>query len=157
ENAVVPPAEAEIVTLAPAGSRRRGFAGWRMPGALAASLALLILGGFSGYFLAGFQGERAEALVRESRLAERNAIGTAVSEAREKRLSGAPLEWQSSGARAHGAVPPTRTFRSATGEWCREYEEMVQYDDGTVEHRRGIACRTGDGEWKTRLHSGENS
>ena len=53
-------------------------------------------------------------------------------------------------------MTPTRTFRDSAGEWCREYEEVIR-SGGEVERRRGIACRTGTGEWKTRLQMPDES
>jgi surface antigen len=122
----------------------------RMPTALAASLAALAIGVSSGYLFSELRVQKAVERIQAGRVEDRKVIEAAVTEALEKHLSGASTEWSSPGSGMHGAVTPTRTFRDAAGQWCREYEEVISYG-GDVEHRRGIACRTGEGEWKTRL------
>jgi surface antigen len=123
----------------------------RVPMALAASLAALAIGLSSGYFISELRVQQAIERAQASRLEDRKTIEAAVTEALEKRLSGASIEWASPASGLRGEVTPMRTFRDAAGQWCREYEEVIRYGDD-VEHRRGIACRTGEGEWKTRLH-----
>ncbi len=127
-----------------------------MPTALAASLATLAIGLSSGYFISEMRVEQAVERGQASRIEDRKTIEAAVTEALEKRLSGASIEWASPASGLRGAVTPTRTFRDAGGQWCREYEEVIRYGDD-VEHRRGIACRTGEGEWKTRLQIEDES
>jgi hypothetical protein len=129
---------------------------WRVPTALAASLAALAIGLSTGYFFSEFLVRQAIERTQASRIEDRRTIEAAVTEALEKRLSGASIEWSNPGSGMRGAVTPTRTFRDAAGQWCREYEEVIRYD-GEVEHRRGIACRTGEGEWKTRLQIPDES
>jgi anti-sigma factor RsiW len=142
------------IDRAVANGRRRSS--WRVPTALAASVAILAVGLSSGYVLSEFRVREALERVEANRRDDRRAIEAAVAEALEKRLSGASIEVSNPGSGLRGAVTPTRTFRDAAGEWCREYEEVIR-SGGEVEHRRGIACRTGNGEWKTRLQIGGES
>jgi surface antigen len=129
---------------------------WRVPMAMAASVAMLAIGLSGGYVYSELRVQQAAERAQASRLVDRKTIEAAVTEALEKRLSGASIEWASPASGLRGAVTPTRTFRDATGQWCREYEEVIRYD-GDIEHRRGIACRTGEGEWKTRLQIQDES
>jgi hypothetical protein len=129
---------------------------WRMPLALAASLATLAIGLSGGYLFSELRVQEAVERARASRTEDRKTIEAAVAEALEKRLSGASIEWASPASGLRGAVTPTRTFRDTAGQWCREYEEVIRYGSD-IEHRRGIACRTGEGEWKTRLQIEDES
>ena len=74
----------------------------RVPTALAASLAVLAIGLSSGYVISELRVQQAIERAQASRLADRKTIEAAVTEAREKRLSGASIEWASpaSGLRA---------------------------------------------------------
>jgi surface antigen len=129
---------------------------WRVPMALAASAAMLAIGLSGGYVYSELRVQQAVERAQASRMVDRKTIEAAVTEALEKRLSGASIEWASPASGLRGAVTPTRTFRDAAGQWCREYEEVIRYG-GDIEHRRGIACRTGEGEWKTRLQIEDES
>jgi surface antigen len=129
---------------------------WRVPMALAASVAMLAIGLSGGYVYSELRVQQAVERAQASRISDRKTIEAAVTEALEKRLSGASIEWASPASGLRGAVTPTRTFRDAAGQWCREYEEVIRYGSD-IEHRRGIACRTGEGEWKTRLQIGDES
>jgi anti-sigma factor RsiW len=119
------------------------------PLALAAAIAALAIGLGGGYFLASIRIERAMQELAAARIDERKMIETAVSEALERHVSGVPAQWSSADGR-RGLVTPIRTFRTAGGEWCREYEQVIQLGD-EVETRRGIACRSTEGGWTRRL------
>lgn len=73
----------------------------------------------------------------------RDAVQTAL----EKRTRGQSQHWSMPGV-ARGSVTPRRTWRSASGHWCREFEEMVQLADGRRQTTVGIRCRTTDGRWR---------
>jgi surface antigen len=145
-----------LATIAGAVENGRHQSRRRVPMALAASLAAVAMGLSSGYVLSEFRVRQAVERIEANRIEDRRTIEAAVAEALEKRLSGAAIEWSNPGSGLHGAVTPTRTFRDAAGQWCREYEETIRSGDD-VEHRRGIACRTGNGEWKTRLQIRDES
>jgi surface antigen len=129
---------------------------WRVPMALAASVAMLAVGLSGGYVYSELRVRQAVERAQASRVEDRKTIEAAVTEALEKRLSGASIEWASPASGLRGAVTPTRTFRDTSGQWCREYEEHIRYGSD-IEHRRGIACRTGEGEWKTRVQIEDES
>ncbi|MCS6781175.1 MAG: hypothetical protein NZ555_15895, partial [Geminicoccaceae bacterium] len=104
--------------------------------ALAAGIAGLVL---------GFGGGR---LLPE---AERDApVESAVAEALERHPSGSALRFADRGGSLEGEVVPVRTFRSAEGRWCREYE-MTLRERSQELRRLAIACREDDGRWRTRL------
>lgn len=70
----------------------------------------------------------------------------AVQRALETRPSDQPVQWQASSGPS-GSVTPLRTFKIASGHYCRDYREVVLQDDVPAgEVRR--ACRTTDGVWR---------
>jgi surface antigen len=73
----------------------------------------------------------------------------AFGEALDRRLSGATLTWANPASGSSGSVTPLRTFQTADGRWCREFEARV---DAPVwgERRVGIACREGE-RWRLEL------
>ena len=72
----------------------------------------------------------------------RNALQSALESMRSR----ATYKWQDS-AGSGGSVTPKRTFRIATGHYCREYTEVVSGPAGMASTTR-IACRDADGIWK---------
>jgi surface antigen len=51
-------------------------------------------------------------------------------------------------------ITPVRTFRSESGQWCREFVRVVE-GPSDRETLRGIACREGEGHWRPRIWSHE--
>lgn len=45
-------------------------------------------------------------------------------------------------------VKPTRTWKSVSGHYCRQYELTITEADAAPERNEGIRCRDGDGIWK---------
>jgi len=76
---------------------------------------------------------------------ERAHAEAALQEALETHLSGAPLRWSASDDTA-GSVVPLRTFRIATGHYCRDFRETV-VASGETHDRQATACRDGKGIW----------
>ncbi|HEX5362802.1 MAG TPA: RT0821/Lpp0805 family surface protein [Gallionella sp.] len=55
--------------------------------------------------------------------------------------------WHNPNTGAEVTAMPTRTFKSADGENCREYQTTVTVS-GKKEKAYGTACRQPDGSWK---------
>ena len=70
----------------------------------------------------------------------------ALQQALETHVSGAPLRWSETNGTA-GRVVPLRTFRIATGHYCRDFREIV-VAAGETHDRRATACRDGKGVWR---------
>jgi surface antigen len=61
---------------------------------------------------------------------------------------GQPVVWRNPDSGNRGSVTPVREGRdSATGAYCREYQQTVTVD-GRSEQAYGTACRQPDGSWK---------
>jgi hypothetical protein len=79
--------------------------------------------------------------------AGQRALEAALQDTLETKASGTEVSFASGDADIHGSISPTRTYRSRTGHWCREFSEIVESGD-VREHRRGLACREDSGGWQ---------
>lgn len=66
----------------------------------------------------------------------------------EKTRTGHAVEWTNPDTGNRYSMTPTRTFRNAAGEDCREYS-VWGWIGGYEEKLTGTACRTNDGAWRT--------
>ncbi|HED12969.1 MAG TPA: glycine zipper 2TM domain-containing protein [Gammaproteobacteria bacterium] len=73
---------------------------------------------------------------------ERNA-----QNALEHNRTGQATTWDNPDAGKEVTVIPTRTFRSDSGGYCREYQTDVVVN-GQSQQAYGTACRQPDGSWK---------
>jgi anti-sigma factor RsiW len=121
--------------------------------AMAASIAVLVLGLGGTYVFVDRQVEQRLAKLEAARAADRDIIQATIATALEKQLSGVPVAWRNPESGSSGQVEPVRTFRNAAGQWCREYvlETDVRLGGARSETRRAIACREPEGRWRTRL------
>ena len=55
--------------------------------------------------------------------------------------------WRNPDSGNSGTFTPTRTYQTAEGVYCRDYETTI-YVDGSDETAVGRACRQPDGSWK---------
>lgn len=159
----VPDRLRETVDVGFAARRRDGGdrTGYHRPvlAAMAASLAIMAIGIGAAYVFLESQVERRLARLEAAREADRDIIQAAVAMALEKHLSGVPATWQNPQSGSHGQVEPVRTFRSAGGQWCREYVVTADLRSSArqEEVRRAIACRDDAGQWRTRLELSSES
>jgi hypothetical protein len=77
---------------------------------------------------------------------ERNVAETSRQEALESQLSQQSLEWQSTQSSTAGNIRPIRTFKIASGQYCREFEERLTGITKWDRVRRAVACRR-EGQW----------
>ena len=142
-------AERTSISVAPTPRATTGRR-WLLPVAVAASIAVLAAG-IGGGFLASdarLAGElaRIEAVREKDRL----AFETALQMALETQTSGTSVAWEGAGTGTRGTITPVRTFKSADGQWCREYS-VAPLSDGAAERQHAVACRAPEGHWKVRL------
>jgi surface antigen len=152
----VPDHLARIFAAPPAAAKRSfgwaGFgSGFAVP--IAASLLMLAVSLGGAYAISEWQVERKIARLEAVRAADRQMLATAVTKALETHVSGKPAAWNNPETGSYGTIEPVRTFRAASGQWCREYVETADLVTESVpsERRRGIACRDPDGQWRPRL------
>ncbi len=103
-------------------------------------LAAVAIGALAGAYLGS---EVGKSLDRADRLAMRQTSQTAL----EKNPVGRASSWSNPDTGHSGTVTPTRTYQTASGSPCREYQQTVTID-GKTERAYGRACRQPDGSWK---------
>ena len=103
-------------------------------------LAAVAIGALAGAYLGS---EVGKSLDRADRLAMRETSQTAL----EKNPVGRASSWSNPDTGHSGTVTPTRTYQTASGRTCREYQQTVTID-GRTEQAYGRACRQPDGSWK---------
>ncbi len=103
-------------------------------------LAAVAIGTLAGAFVGS---EVGKSLDRADQLAmERTSQG-----ALESNRSGQVATWNNPDSGHSGSVTPTRTYQTASGDNCREYQQTVTIS-GKTETAYGRACRQPDGSWK---------
>lgn len=68
-------------------------------------------------------------------------------QALEYNPSGQQSVWINPDSGAQVSVTPTRTYQTASGQYCREYQAHVSVG-GKTEQAYGTACRQPDGAWR---------
>lgn len=138
----LPLALARTVRQGFAARRRKAVArvALRWAGPVAAAIAILIGGN------QWIEHRIEEALVeREQRIAA--LTDAAVQQALETALSGVPVAVSDAEVGSTVSITPTRTYKSESEHWCREFVEKVMIDGEQVT-RFGLACREKDGGWQ---------
>ena len=65
----------------------------------------------------------------------------------ENNRTGQSASWSNPDNGNSGTVTPTKTYQTASGQNCREYQQTVTVG-GKTEEAWGTACRQPDGTWK---------
>lgn len=65
----------------------------------------------------------------------------------ESNRSGQVSQWSNPDTGNSGSVTPTRTYRSKSGQVCREFQQTIIVG-GREENGFGTACREADGSWR---------
>jgi len=105
-------------------------------GQLAATAAGALIGALAG-------SEAGKSLDRADRMyAARTTQSTL-----EQAPSGSTSTWSNPDTGHSGSVTPTRTYETAAGQYCREYQQTVTVN-GQTQNAYGTACRQPDGSWK---------
>lgn len=68
-------------------------------------------------------------------------------QALEKAPMGTTNEWKNPDSGNAGTVTPRKTFQTAQGTYCREFQQTITVG-GRSEEAYGTACRQPDGTWK---------
>lgn len=68
-------------------------------------------------------------------------------QALEYNSSGQQSVWINPDSGAQVSVTPTRTYQTASGQYCREYQTNISVG-GKTEQAYGTACRQPDGAWR---------
>lgn len=77
---------------------------------------------------------------------DRMQANQAVVQARSAPI-GQQIAWNNPNSGNYGTITPTRDGTSASGQYCREYQQTITVG-GRTEQAYGIACRQPDGSWR---------
>lgn len=61
--------------------------------------------------------------------------------------SGQSLPWKNPESGHHGTVTPMNYYQTASGQYCREYQQSITVG-GQSHEGYGVACRQPDGSWE---------
>lgn len=103
-------------------------------------LAAVAIGALAGAYLGSEVGKSLDN-------ADRLAMRSTSQDALERNQVGQSSTWSNPDSGNSGTVTPTRTYQTASGDPCREYQQTVTID-GKTEQAFGRACRQADGSWK---------
>ena len=95
-----------------------------------------ILGGLVG----GAIGNRMDA-------ADRREAQRAAMQAFDTAPSGQSVAWRNPDSGNSGSITPTRTYQTASGQYCREFQQTVTIG-GETQQAFGRACRQPSGSWQ---------
>ena len=114
-------------------------------------LARLVLAAALGLAPAGCAGSASrpapEPLYRELTTADAATADRAMQRALETLVSGTMTSWSDPDRYVVGTVMPLRTFRTTSGLFCREVEELISIR-GAVDRYQLVGCRFPDGVWR---------
>ena len=103
-------------------------------------LAAVAVGALAGAWAGS---EVGKSLDRADRIyAQRNA-----QDSLEYSQTGQSKGWKNPDSGHSGTLTPTRTYKTASGQNCRDFETTI-YVDGKQETGTGRACRQADGTWQ---------
>jgi surface antigen len=113
---------------------------------IAASLFIAAFGLGGSFYIAEQRVQKQIAAYEERWTTGQRALEAALQDALETKASGKEVSFAADQADIQGRISPTRTYRSRSGHWCREFSEVIEID-GAREFRRGLACREESGVW----------
>jgi surface antigen len=119
-----------------AGAAGGGLIAAAAGGGTAGIIGGVLLGGLLGGAIGNALDQRDKRLAME-----------AAQQAFENNRTGAATTWQNPDSGHSGSITPTRTYQSAGGEYCREYQQTVTIG-GERQKSYGTACRQPDGSWR---------
>ncbi len=120
------------------GAATGGLIGAQFGGGLGQALFIAsgtIVGGASGYTVAQYLEQSDWTLYDDT---AREALSTSPD--------GSMQNWSNPKTGASGVIRPTRSFRTQTGMYCRNYRSTVAVSRG-VQSGDGTACLSPDGDW----------
>ncbi len=117
-----------------------GTLGGLIAAAAGGNAAVIAASTIGGILLGGVIGNMLDE--RDKRMA-----AEAAQRALETGPTGQPVTWQNPDNGHYGSVTPVKTYQTASGSYCREYQQIVTID-GKQEKAYGTACRQPDGSWK---------
>ena len=122
-----------------------GWGHWWLPSAAAAAVVAVGLGAFD--YMLDRRVDAALGQMRAERASDMALLASAMQEVLETRESGVEVSYTNNSTGFGVTLIPRRTWKSASGHWCREFVEVF---DGTGRETAptSVACRDPDGNWR---------
>lgn len=119
-------------------------------GAVGGGLLGSQVGGGSGKIVAAAAGTLIGAMIGNEIGKSLDKADIAYAKQAEAKAYTAPLgqqiAWNNPESGNYGTVTPIRDGSTASGDYCREYEQTI-YVEGRAETGVGVACQRADGKW----------
>lgn len=112
----------------------------RWVGPMAAAIAIVVFGHY-------YSQQSTEAALAQHQAQIAALTDQVVQDALENALSGKAVTLADNKLEGAVSITPTRTYKSESSHWCREFVEEVMVD-GEKTVRFGLACRENSGEWR---------
>ena len=97
-----------------------------------------------GVLLGGLVGSQAGASLDRADIAYANRT---TQRSLEDVPTGHATTWRNPDSGAAGTITPTKTYQTASGQYCREFQQSITVG-GKTEEGVGTACRQPDGSWR---------
>jgi surface antigen len=118
------------------GAAAGGLIGHAAGGGTAGIVGGVLLGGLVGGAIGNALDQRDQQLAMQS---AQNSF--------ENSRTGTESAWRNPDSGNSGTITPTRTYESANGQYCREYQQTITVG-GETQDAYGTACRESDGSWR---------
>ena len=122
-----------------------GWGHWWLPSAAAAAVVAVGLGAFD--YMLDRRVDRALDQMRAERASDMALLASAMQEVLETRESGVEVSYTNSSTGFGVTLIPRRTWKSASGHWCREFIEVFE-GTGRDIAPTSVACRDPEGQWR---------
>ena len=123
---------------------RTGIVRWFVP--VAAAAVMVVAGVATFDAMLDRRVNQALEQMRAERASDLALLASAVQDVLEQQPSGAEVRFENAATGFEVTLKPRRTWKSASGHWCREFVEI--FDPLATETAPiSTACRTPDGRW----------
>ncbi|WP_434054630.1 MAG: RT0821/Lpp0805 family surface protein [Roseibium sp.] len=82
-------------------------------------------------------------------MSDKSLANQKLQAALEKSVSGQSTRWQNPESGVSGTVTPLKTWKTASGTYCRSYNEKIVLASGKSLIRQGVACRASNAIWES--------
>ncbi|HYM31985.1 MAG TPA: RT0821/Lpp0805 family surface protein [Candidatus Cybelea sp.] len=103
-----------------------------------------LVGVAAGTLIGAYLGNRVGKSLDE---ADRGYMNNTNAHALETSQTGTTSAWRNPDSGNAGTITPERTYQTAGGQYCREFQQTITVE-GKTQKGYGTACRQPDGSWK---------
>jgi surface antigen len=127
----------KTIVGAAAGAAGTGLIAAAAIGGAPAILGGVILGGLLGGAIGAYLDDQDKRIAAET-----------TKKSLQDSKPGQPMSWVNPDSGNSGTVTPSKSYQTASGEVCRDFEQTIKID-GKTQKAQGTACRDAGGSWRT--------